>query len=207
MKQHTLFPLLVIWLSSLAPTAFAQTAQTAFRSFIATMTTTTYSADFPTLSLTVSEDVAVRSDGSSVRVQYPLGPGRMVGNTPATWRGVFDFSTGRLTVVHHRDKSDGYDEARCDSIRRAIPASVHLSWKRSGSDSRIRCGAESADGSLKSIPWPRAESDDHENLDGSCSWLLRTAPRTTHREAYIEWLGDGQISGETGSAGGLWTGG
>jgi hypothetical protein len=100
MKQRTLFPLLVIWLSSLAPTAFAQTAQTAFRSFTATMTTTTYSADFPTLSLTVSEDVAVRSDGSSVRVQYPLGPGRMVGNTPATWRGVFDFSTGRTTVVH-----------------------------------------------------------------------------------------------------------
>jgi hypothetical protein len=104
MKQRTLFPLLVVWLSSLAPTAFAQTAQTAFRSFTATITTT-YSADFPSLSLTVSEDVAVRSDGSSVRVQYPLGPGRMVGNAPATWRGVFDFSTGRFTVIHPEIKA------------------------------------------------------------------------------------------------------
>ena len=71
----------------------------AFRSFTATMTTTTYSADFPTLSLTISEDVAVRADGSNVRIQYPHGD-RMIGNVPATWRGVFDFSTGRLTVVH-----------------------------------------------------------------------------------------------------------
>ena len=71
----------------------------AFHSFTATMITTTYSADFPTLSLTVTEDDAVRADGSSVRIQYPLG-GRMIDNTPATWRGVFDFSTGRLTVVH-----------------------------------------------------------------------------------------------------------
>ena len=96
MKQRTLFPLLVIWLSSLAPTAFAQTAQTAFRSFTATMATTTYTADFPGLSLTIGEDVAVRADGSSVRIAYP----RSVGNTPVTWRGVFDFSTGRATVVH-----------------------------------------------------------------------------------------------------------
>ncbi len=70
----------------------------AFRSFTATMTTTTYTADFPGLSLTTSEDVAVRADGSSVRVQYPRGA--RIGNMPATWRGVFDFSTGRLTVVH-----------------------------------------------------------------------------------------------------------
>jgi hypothetical protein len=71
----------------------------AFRSFTATMTTTTYSADFPTLSLTIAEDVAVRTDGSSVRIQYPHGT-RMIDGMPATWRGVFDFSTGRLTVVH-----------------------------------------------------------------------------------------------------------
>jgi hypothetical protein len=70
----------------------------ALRSFTATVTHTTYTADFPGLSLTIGEDVAVREDGSSVRIQYPREA--RFGNKPVTWRGISDFSTGRLTVVH-----------------------------------------------------------------------------------------------------------
>jgi hypothetical protein len=70
----------------------------AFRSFTSTVTITTWTADFPGLSLTTSEDVAVRADGSSVRVQHPNGT--WIGNMPVTVRGIFDFSTGRLTVIH-----------------------------------------------------------------------------------------------------------
>jgi hypothetical protein len=76
----------------------------AFRSFVATESISTWTVDFPQEALTSSEEVAVREDGSSVRIQ-PLTSLGSQKNGPLFLRGIYDFKKMRLTVVHPEIKS------------------------------------------------------------------------------------------------------